>query len=115
MLVCLALFLFTSCSPNNRDLFVGKWRVEKDGTLVEYRPDGTLVFTSNGVTVNGTYKFLDSSHVSLEIPMHIPPKDVTMTVISALQFSGDDLEMDSTIKVPDQPDQTDHVHLTRVK
>jgi len=96
-------------------MLVGKWRVEKDGTLVEYRPDGTLTFSGNGVTVNGTYKFTDSSHMVLDLPMHIAPKDVTMTVVCALQFSGDDLDMDSTVKVPDQPDQKDHVHLTRIK
>jgi hypothetical protein len=115
LFACFTLFLFTSCSSKDRDQLVGKWRVQKDGTLVEYRPDGTLAFSGNGVTVNGTYKFLDGSHVSIDIPMHIAPKDVTMTVISALQFSGDELDMDSTVKVPGQPDQKDKVHLTRVK
>ncbi|HEX4343152.1 MAG TPA: hypothetical protein VH255_07160 [Verrucomicrobiae bacterium] len=111
---CFALLL-SSCSEKNNESIVGKWRVEKDGTIVEYHPDGTFSFTGNNVTVAGTYKFSDSSHLTQEIPMHLQPKDVTMTVVSTLQFSGDSLDMDSTIKVPDQPDQKDHNHLTRVK
>src|SRR5262245_48665041 len=68
VLSCLGvLLMLSSCSKSPSKAIVGKWHVQGQTAIVEFRKDGTLMNTDHGQTSSGTYKFTDGSHMQVEI------------------------------------------------
>ena len=114
---CLTLVLVTlilsSCSKKPSKAIIGKWYVEGQSALVEFRKDSTLTSTENGHAVPGTYKFTDDTHMQLEIDENGSNK---VNLACEIAVRGDKADFTLMIPAPDglhSNKQT--VHLKRVK
>jgi hypothetical protein len=117
MLCCLcAAVVLSSCSKKPSKAIVGKWHVQGQTAVVEFKKDGTLTNTDHGRTDTGTYKFTDGSHMQVEInvPAGNSGSNMTVTVSCAVTVRGE--LVDLLMTVPSEPKagpQT--VHLRRIK
>ena len=114
---CLTLVLATlissSCSKKPSKAIIGKWYVEGQSALVEFRKDGTLTSTENGHAVPGTYKFTDNTHMQLEIDVNGSNK---VNVACEIAVHGDKADFTLTIPAPDGSHSNKQTaHLKRIK
>ena len=125
LLCCCAAMMFSSCSKKtNSSLIIGKWQVQGQNAIVEFKSDGTVVNKDGSGTQNGKYTFSDDTHMKLEItlPKRELPPGVTapdsVTADCVVKINGDDLDMKVTPNAPGQaqaktPKET--VHMKRIK
>lgn len=60
----LIIVLLTACSASNRIL--GKWE-DADGSIYEFFKDGTMAINSFGISISGTYEFIESDTMKLNM------------------------------------------------
>ena len=125
LLCCCTAMVFSSCSKkNNNSLIIGKWQVQGQNAIVEFKSDGTVINNDGGGTQNGKYTFSDDTHMKVEItrPKRELPPGVTMpdsmTADCVVKINGDNLDMEVTLNMPGQaqaktPKET--VHMKRIK
>lgn len=61
----LILFLFVSCSLENA--IIGKWSEIGGTETLEFFKDGTVVVVEFGMSMVGSYKFIDKDQIKLEL------------------------------------------------
>ena len=116
--------MLSSCSKKNSSLIIGKWRVQGQNAIVEFKSDGTVINDDGSGTQNGKYTFSDDTHMKLEItlPKRELPPGATMpdsvTADCVVKINGNDLDMKVSPNAPGQaqaktPEQT--VHMKRIK
>ena len=117
--------MFPSCSKkSNSSLIIGKWQVQGQNAMVEFKADGTVINSDASGTQNGKYTFSDDTHMKLEIilPKRELPPGVTapdsVTADCVVKINGNDLDMKVTPNAPGQaqaktPKET--VHMKRIK
>ncbi|HXT10645.1 MAG TPA: hypothetical protein VN873_03715 [Candidatus Angelobacter sp.] len=109
LLLTLSAFALPSCSKKPADVLVGKWSV--GAATVEFRKDGTLTSMENSHIATGTFKFIDRTHMDLEMieggANHLIPCEVVV--------NGDQASI--TMTVPDGPSKGEKysVQLKRIK
>jgi lipopolysaccharide export system protein LptC len=77
LLVLTVVPFLASCSPQPKELIVGKWEPtsEKDkGDTLEFHPDGTLTRKLGPMTIKAAYKFTAEEEVELELKFSGLPK-----------------------------------------
>ncbi len=57
----------TACGKSPQEALLGTWRLTNDDTLLQFDADGTLTTTVDGTTYEGTYRFVDNTHIDVEI------------------------------------------------
>jgi len=127
VVACCAALLLSSCSKKPGADALGKWHDDKDNTVTEFKPDGTMTLTGpDGSVMSGTYKFTDATHFTASVSMPLPPEakgkvpagtpdTINMTADCTVKIVGDDMDIDASMSVMGQPAQPDHSHLKRVK
>lgn len=63
------LFILTSvvsCSSKPEDKVLGKWKAKDSKETMEFFKDGTVSAVSNGLSLGGSYKFLDKDQIKME-------------------------------------------------
>jgi hypothetical protein len=95
--VCLAVALvLSSCSKKPQDQIVGKWIVEGQTNIMEFRADGTVSAMENGKETPARYKFLDPTNVQMDITAQVGTNSVQVQFTFAVIIHGDVADM--TIK-----------------
>ena len=122
LLCCCAAMMFSSCSKKASNSIVGKWQVQGEKAIVEFKSDGTVINNEGGNAMTGKYTFTDDTHMKIEIAM---PKEAlhlgatasaSMTVDCVVKINGDDLDMDVTMNMPGQTEShKDTAHMKRIK
>jgi hypothetical protein len=124
LLCCCAAMMFSSCSKKASNLIVGKWQVQGEKAIVEFKSDGTVINNEGGNTATGKYTFSDDTHMKMEMTMPkeaIPPgatMPASITVDCVVKINGDDLDMDVTMNMPGETQAQSHkqtVHMKRIK
>jgi hypothetical protein len=115
--MCLSAALTLSgCKKTPQQQIVGKWNVDGEASLVEYRKDGTCTTTQNGKTTSGKYRFSDDSHLELEIFASVGTNTLTLRLNCEIAFHGDKADLTATL--PGQPGTaavSKTVHYTRAE
>ena len=62
VIILLASFVLTACSSSSK--IVGTWE-DQYGDQYEFYKDGTLVITSYGIPMSGSYEFIGSETIKL--------------------------------------------------
>jgi hypothetical protein len=60
--------LFTACSVASRNALIGKWGNQDQALTLEFTMDGRLRQTSQGVTQELNFQFLDDHTIELKVP-----------------------------------------------
>ena len=60
--------LITACAVVSRNALIGKWSSQEQGLTLEFTLDGRLRQTTQGVTQELGYQFLDDSSIELKVP-----------------------------------------------
>jgi hypothetical protein len=60
--------LFTACSVASRNALIGKWGNQEQALTLEFTMDGRLRQTSQGVTQELSFQFLDDQSIELKVP-----------------------------------------------
>jgi len=122
LLVCGMALLLAACSKKAGNSIVGKWQVEGQNAIVEFKSDGTVVNNEGGRAQGGKYTFSDDTHMKMEITVpkeELPPGAAvppSITVNCVVKINGDDLDMDITMNMPGMPaDAQAHTEKTRMK
>ena len=113
-----AALIFSSCKKTPQERILGKWNVEGQSTVVEYRKDGTAVTTAqNGEQSTSKYQFTDGSHLELEASVKAGTNTITLRLDCTVVFHDDQADM--TLNLPGQgpgkPPVSKTLHYTRVK
>ena len=59
--------LLSSCAASPEDKILGRWK-EVDGTeTMEFLKDGTVIVVDEGMSMAGTYKWIDNDRVKIEL------------------------------------------------
>ncbi|MBC8262559.1 MAG: hypothetical protein H8E47_00345 [Anaerolineales bacterium] len=67
LFVPLIVVLTVSACGGPQRAIVGKWQQAGGGETIEFYKDGTVTATSIGITVTGSYKFIDDSQIRLDL------------------------------------------------
>jgi hypothetical protein len=117
--VCLAAALvLSSCSKKPQQAIVGKWNVQGQAAIVEFRSDGTMSTTDKGTVRPAKYKFTDDTHLEMEITVPAPnsTNNIMVQIPVEIAVHGDTADMTATMSAqPGAPASTQTVHLTRAK
>ncbi len=114
ILFCLgAVLLFSSCAKKPQQAIIGKWNVQENQSVVEFRPDGSMVTTQNGQDTVGKYKFVDDSNFEMQASEAQATGKLTLRLTCELVIHGDNAEVTATL--PGTPPVTKTLHYTRVK
>ena len=113
LLGCCAVLTLSSCSKKASAAIIGKWRVQGESAIIEFRKDGTLTISHNtgpatGQTEDGTYTFTDSSHMKMELKTGDSGKKAPQIANWTVQIHGDAMDMSVVIKRYES-------HLNRIK
>lgn len=65
IVVVLTLSLLVSCSSESA--IVGKWSEIGGTETIEFFKDGTVSVVDNGITMGGSYKFVEKDRIKLEL------------------------------------------------
>lgn len=67
-LLIAVLAMSAACGGSRpQSAIVGKWQQVGGGETIEFYKDGTVTATSMGLPVTGNYKFVDGSHIRIEL------------------------------------------------
>jgi hypothetical protein len=98
VLVCLsAALVLSGCKKTPQQRILGKWSVDGDQSLVEYRKDGTFVTTQNGKSSIGKYQFSDDSHLELEVSGMQGTNNLVVRLKCDIVFHGDKADLTATL------------------
>ena len=117
-LACLgAALLLSSCAEKPQDALIGKWNVEENQSVVEYRKDGTMVTSQNGQDTPGKYKFVDNSHFEMEVTGTQGTNKLSLVLTCEVAIHGDKAEVSATLPGHGAGGSavTKTLHYTRVK
>ena len=69
-LLALVIFslLITACAVVSRNALIGKWNNQEQALTLEFTMDGRLRQTSQGVTQELGFQFLDDNNIELKVP-----------------------------------------------
>jgi hypothetical protein len=118
-LICLgAALVFSSCSKTPQQAIIGKWNVQGQSAVVEFRNDGTMVTTDKGKANPAKYKFTDDKHLQMDMTVPAPgaTNDIMVQMSVEIAVHGDTVDMTATM--PGRggaPATSQTVHLTRAK
>ena len=90
-LITIVIFslLFTACSVASRNALIGKWGNQDQALTLEFTMDGRMRQTSQGVTQELGFQFLDDQSIELKVPGATgAPQSIPFTI------SGDTLTLD---------------------
>jgi len=116
--------MLSSCSKRNSSLIIGKWQMQGQNTVIEFKSDGTLINQDGSGMQNGKYTFSDDTHMKVEIT---PPKGGlppganmpdSITIDCVVKVNGDKLEMEVTppsSPASQAPPPKHTLHLKRAK
>ena len=115
--VCLAAtLLLSSCSKKPQDQIVGKWTVEGQTNVMEFRADGTVTTMENGKPTPAKYKFLNETNMQMEVTVPAGTNNIHVQLTFDVAIHGDSADMSLT--VPGRagvPGTTQTMHMTRAK
>ncbi len=64
--IVFTLSLIFSCSSKPENAIIGKWK-EINGTgTIEFFKDGTVIAVDEGMSIGGSYKFIDKDRIKME-------------------------------------------------
>ncbi len=66
-IVILVVLLAASACGGPRRSIIGKWDQVGGGETLEFYTDGTVVATGVGMTISGTYTFIDDEHIRIDL------------------------------------------------
>jgi hypothetical protein len=116
LLCCCAAMMLSSCSKKTANPIFGKWQVQGDSMIIEFKPDGTMVNYVGGLNITNKCTFSDDTHFKIEMPEILPmeTKPVRIhTVDCMVKINGDELDMENTPNVPGQAQA--HAQTVRMK
>ena len=97
-LVCLsAALILCSCKKSPQQQILGKWNVDGEPSVVDYRKDGTFVTTQNGQSTPGKYRFTDDSHVELELSGTQGTNTLILRLNCQIAFHDDKADLTATL------------------
>ena len=103
----IAALLLSACAVTARNALIGKWDNATQGTTLEFTMDGHMRQTSQGVTQELGYQFLDDNTITLIVPATAgEPQKI------AFRVAGDKLSLDLGA---DQSGQKQLIEFQRVK
>lgn len=116
-LVCLAAaVILSSCSKKPQQAIIGKWNTEGQTSVVEFRKDGTVVTTDKGKAETASYKFLDDSHLELEMSTQMGTNTMKVRLTFDAVIKDDKADLTVTLPGPGGgPQQSQTMHLVRAK
>ena len=117
LLVCLsAALILSSCKKTPAQKILGQWDVDGGKSVVEYRKDGTVVTTLNGKSTTGKYRFIDESHLELEVSATQGTNVLTLLIPCAVAFHDNQAEVTATLPTrPGVPAASQTLHYTRLQ
>ncbi|NSW52546.1 MAG: hypothetical protein HPY85_08600 [Anaerolineae bacterium] len=89
LLIILSLLL-SACSASSK--IVGSW-VDADGVVYEFFKDGTVTIDSWGITISGTYEFIDKDTLKMNLD---GLWGIGGATVFDVEFSGKQLLLTST-------------------
>lgn len=103
--VCL---LLASCGPNLKDQILGKWKGKDRGTTIvgdlDFTKDGKVTKEAMGKSMPGTYKWIDSDHVEMELTMptgtKIKEKNKVVITKDSLTLTNEQGKTDEFTRAP---------------
>ena len=117
-LVCFAAaLLLSSCSQKTpQEQIVGKWNVQGQSNVMEFRQDGTVMTTENGKEKPSKYKFLNDTNLQIELHVDAGTNQILVQLTFDVAIHKD--TADFSLTVPGKggaPGTTQTMHLSRVK
>ena len=98
VLICLsAALVLSGCKKTPQQQILGKWNVEGEQSVVEYRKDGTFVTVQNGKSTIGKYRFADDSHLELEVSGTQGTNSLMLRIKCEIAFHGDKADLTATL------------------
>ncbi len=116
-LVCLAAALIlSSCSKTPQQQILGKWSVEGKPSVVEFRKDGTVITTDDGVATPAKYTFLNNSNVEMQMTAPVGTNKIAVRVNFTVDIQENTADFSITAPPrPGEPPRTQTMHLKRIK
>jgi hypothetical protein len=108
--------VLSSCSKKPEDQLIGKWIVEGQTNVMEFRADGTVDTVENGKTTPAKYKLIDNTNLQMELPVPAGTNMIHMQLTFGIAIHGDTADM--TLTLPGKagaPGATQTMHLKRAK
>jgi hypothetical protein len=113
--VCSCVLILSGCKKTPQRQILGKWNVDGQQTTVEYLKDGTYITAQNGQSSIGSYRFLDDSHLELNITGKVGTNTIKVILNCAIVFHGDKADLTATVvEKPGAPPVSQTLHYTRV-
>jgi hypothetical protein len=112
LLGCCAVLTLSSCSKKASVAIIGKWRVQGQREILQFRKDSTFTSSGAGDTENGTYTFTDDSHMKVEINVGNSGTNAPIVVNCTVHIHGDAMDVAATMPGQSKPYMS---HLKRVK
>ena len=111
--VCLAAtLLLSSCSKKPQDQILGKWIVEGQTNVMEFRADGTVTSMENGKLTPAKYKFLNETNMQMERTVPAGTNNINVQLTFDVAIHGDSADMSLRTGAPGA---TQTMHMTRAK
>jgi hypothetical protein len=115
VLVAAALVL-SSCSKKPQEQIIGKWSVQGQPSLIEFRKDGTVMNGDNPKAAPSKYKFVDDSHMEMQMAVSSGTNKVLVSMTFTVAIHGDAAEFSISAPLnPGEPSKLQTLHLNRVK
>jgi len=93
---------------------LGKWKVDGQQAVVEYRKDGTYITTQGGQSSTGTYRFPDDSHLELNVSGQLGTNTIKVSLNCTIVFHGDKADLTATLaQKAGAPPVSQTLHYTR--
>ena len=111
-----AALVLSSCSKKPEEQLIGKWTVEGQTNIMEFRADGTVNATENGKVTPAKYKLIDNTNLQMELTVPAGTNMIHMQLTFGVAIHGDTADM--TLTLPGKggaPGTTQTMHLTRAK
>ena len=114
--LCVGALLLVSCSKKPQQAILGKWNVQGQQVVVEFRNDGTMISSEKGHDTVDKYLFLDDSHVQMDMTGTSGTNTIKIRLTCGVDVHGDNADI--TVNIPGRagaPGVSQVVHYTRIK
>ena len=111
-----AALVLSSCSKKPRDQIIGKWNVQGQPSIIEFRKDGTVMNGDDAKAAPSKYKFVDDSHMEMQMSVPSGTNKLLVSMTFTVAIHGDAAEFSINAPPnPGEPSKLQTLHLNRVK
>jgi hypothetical protein len=117
-LVCLAAaMILSSCSKKKpQEQILGKWSIQGQSSMVDFRKDGTIITTTDGKDSSATYKFVNDTNIEMETSAMVGTNKVSFRIPASLAIRGDTVDLSMMLPQQTGTPPTPYIlHLQRAK